>query len=73
MSCYFRHLKDIFDEAGVEVSAGNKKQLDQAIHRIVEAEYKNCPVAWQRLKQEIMSNEQKRQEFIGKLKQVMTL
>jgi len=35
MSCYFRHLKDIFDKAGIEVNASNKKQIDQAVHQIV--------------------------------------
>ena len=32
MSCYFRHLKDIFEEAGVEVTKENKKEIDRVIH-----------------------------------------
>ena len=67
MSCYFRHLKDIFDEAGIEVTPGNKKQVDQVIHRIVETDYKNCPVTWQKLKQQIV-DEAKRRDFVEKLK-----
>ena len=68
MSCYFRQLKDILAEAGVEVTPGNKRQVDQAIHRIVGVEYKDCPVAWKALKQQIMDDEQKRRDFVKKLK-----
>ena len=68
MSCYFRHMKDILDEAGIEVTPGNKKQVDQAIHQIVEVAYKDCPVTWRKLKQQIMGDEQKKQDFIRKLK-----
>ena len=68
MSCYFRHLKDILDEAGVEVAAGNKKQIDQAIHQMVGTSYKDCPGTWRRLKQEILADEPKRQDFIAKLR-----
>ena len=68
MSCYFRHLKDVFGEAGIEVTSGNKKQVDQAIHRIVDTNYKNCPVTWQKLKQQIMTDNQQRQDFIEKLR-----
>jgi len=68
MSCYFRHLKDIFDKAGIEVNASNKKQIDQAIHQIVGTNYKDCPGTWQKLKQQIMTDEQKRQDFIVKLR-----
>ena len=68
MSCYFRQLKDILAEAGVEVTPGNKRKVDQAIHRIVGVEYKDCPVAWKALKQQIMDDEQKRRDFVKKLK-----
>jgi hypothetical protein len=35
MSCYFRHLKEIFDEAGIVVMPNNRNQIDQAIHQVV--------------------------------------
>jgi len=56
MSCYFRRLKGIFDEAGIEVTASNKKQLDQAIHQMVGTDYKDCPGTWKKLKQQIMAD-----------------
>lgn len=67
MSCYFRHIKDMLDEAGIEVGSGNRKQIDQAIHQIVGTTYKDCPVTWKRLKQQVIGDEQKRQDFIKKL------
>ncbi len=66
MSCYFRHLKDIFDEAGIEVTASTRKQIDQAIHKIVGTDH--CPDTWKKLKQDIMVDERKRQDFIVKLR-----
>jgi hypothetical protein len=68
MSCYFRHLKDILAEVGVEVTPGNRKEIDRAIHKIVGVEYKDCPVAWKALKQQIRNDEQKRRDFIKKLR-----
>ncbi len=43
MSCYFRHLKDILEEAHIVVSPQNKKQIDEAFHKIVGVDYKECP------------------------------
>ena len=68
MSCYFRHIKDILAEAGIDVNPGNKKKMDQAIHQLMGVDYKDCPATWKRLKQEIMTDEQKRKDFIKKLK-----
>lgn len=67
MSCYFRHIKEILNEAGIEVTSNNKKQIDRMIHDIVGITYKDCPVTWKTLKQEIICNEQKQQDFVKKL------
>ena len=72
MSCYFRHLKDILDEAGVELTPSNKRQVEQAIHKIVGVEYKDCPVAWKTLKLQIMGDEQKRRDFVEKLRRAIS-
>jgi len=71
MSCYFRRLKDIFDEAGIEVTSSNKKQIDRAIHQLVGTDYKDCPGTWKKLKQQITSDEQKRQDFITELRNII--
>jgi hypothetical protein len=68
MSCYFGQVKDILNEAGIEVTPGNKRQIDQAIHKVVGVEYKDCPVVWRTLKQQIMGDEQERRDFVEKLK-----
>jgi len=44
MSCYFRHLKGVMAEAGVEVTQANKKDVDRALHEIVGVAYKDCLV-----------------------------
>ena len=67
MSCYFRHLGELFAEAGIEVTAATRKQVDQAIHRLIEVDYKDCPAAWRTLKREVLNNPQKRQDFIARL------
>jgi len=71
MSCYFRHLKDILGKADIEVTPANRKQFDQAIHQIVGITYKNCPDTWRRLKQEILADLPKRQNFISQLKSAL--
>ena len=69
MSCYFRHMKDILDEAGIEVTKENKKDIDRLIHGLVDVEYKNCSPTWKAVKEEINSDEKLRSRFIKKLKQ----
>ncbi len=68
MPCYFRHIKDILVEAGIEVTPDNRKQIDQVIHQIVGVADKECLETWKRLKEQIIGNEQKRQDFINRLK-----
>ena len=46
MSCYFRHMKDVLDEAGIRVDKENKKDVDRIIHEIVGVEYKDCSPTW---------------------------
>ena len=67
MSCYFRHLKDIFEEAGITTTSSNKKKIDEAFHKIAGVVYKDCPKTWKALKQTILSDEKKRHELIQKL------
>lgn len=69
MSCYFRHMKDVLAEAGVDVTPANKKQIDRALHNIVGIEYKDCPAAWKVLKQQVLADEGKKRELIDRLRQ----
>ncbi|MGD8506233.1 MAG: hypothetical protein PVF15_06165 [Candidatus Bathyarchaeota archaeon] len=65
MTCYFRHLQQIFKRAGVEVTSENKREIDRIIHGIVGVEYKHCPTAWKEVKKRIAEDEE---GFVSKLK-----
>ena len=57
MTCYFRHLKEIFNKAGIEVTPQNKRQVDKIIHEIVGVNYKNCSATWKQVKNRIAEDE----------------
>ena len=65
MTCYFRHIQEIFKRAGVEVTKENKRELDKIIHGIVGVEYKNCPATWKEVKKIMTEDED---VFVAKLK-----
>jgi hypothetical protein len=67
MSCYFRHMKVLLCELGIEVTPGNKKKIDAAIHAIVDVDYKDCPAAWKQVKVHL-SDEKARKVFATRLK-----
>jgi hypothetical protein len=46
LTCYFRHLKEIFQRAGIEVTRENKQEVDKLIQQVVKTEHKNCPETW---------------------------
>jgi len=71
VSCYLRHLRGILSEAGVEVTPSNKKQIDRAIHQIVQVNYKDCFQTWARLERQIIGDEQKKQDLIEKLQEAL--
>ena len=67
MSCYFRHVKGILGEAGIEVTASNKKHIDRVFHEMVGVAYKACPTTWRMLKQNVIGDDQKRRELVRRL------
>jgi len=66
MTCYFRHLQEIFEEARITVTKENRKKIDETIHNIVGVDYKNCPETWKQVKT-MISKAESRQLFISKL------
>lgn len=69
MSCYFRYMKDIFDQSGITITEDNKKDIDMKIHKIVGVEYKSCPDTWKKVKAIVKGDdESKKSEFINNLK-----
>lgn len=57
MTCYFRHMKAVFEKAGIEITKENKAEADRVIHEIVGADYKSCPNAWREVKRRISEDE----------------
>lgn len=68
MSCYFRHMKDVLEEAGVEITKENKKDIDRIIHGLVDVTYKDCSPTWKNVKEHIKADKAARDRFIGYLK-----
>ena len=68
MTCYFRHLKDVFDKAGIEVTKKNKRDLDRAIHAHMGVEYKDCSSTWRAVKASLAEDEE---TFLGVLMEAM--
>jgi len=66
MTCYFRHLHEIFRKSGIEVTSKNRQEIDRIIHGIVGVEYKDCPAAWREVKKRMGENEE---AFIYSLKE----
>jgi hypothetical protein len=71
MSCYLGHLKDILKEANIEITLQNRKQINQAFHKIVGVDYKECPATWKKLKQEWLHDEAKRKELIKEIRKAV--
>jgi hypothetical protein len=66
VTCYFRHLQQVFKKAGIEVTNENKREIDKIIHDIVRVEYKDCPATWKEVKKRIAEDEE---DFVSKLKE----
>lgn len=68
MTCYFRHLKLIFEQIGIEVTSANRKEIDRKIHEMVGVPYANCPAAWKAIKSRMAEDEEK---FVADLDRVL--
>jgi len=58
MTCYFRHLKRVFEKTGIIITKENKQDVDRVIHSIVGVEYKNCSATWKEVKKRIAEDEE---------------
>ena len=65
MTCYTRHLKDVFDEAGVEFTKENIKRADKHFKKWLGKG--DCPETWKELKKR-MSDPADREEVIKSLR-----
>jgi ATP-dependent Zn protease len=69
MTCYFRHMTDVFEKVGITVTKENKKEVDRVIHSIVGTEYKNCSATWKEVKKRLAEDEE---SFMETLKRELT-
>ena len=69
MTCYFRHLKTIFEKTGITITKENKQDVDRVIHSIVGVDYKNCSATWKEVKKRIAEDEE---NFVNMLKSELT-
>jgi len=67
MTCYFRHLQEIFELANIQVTRENRKEIDRVLHEIVGVGYKDCPSAWRGLKNRLR-DERSKLELVAELK-----
>jgi hypothetical protein len=64
-------MKDVLKEAGISVTPKNKKEIDQAIHKMMAVQYKKCmPDCWGKVKQ-TLANEKSRKAFVANLKKTL--
>lgn len=68
MTCYFRHLNEVFKKAEITVTKENRQEIDKAIHKIVGVKYKSCPEAWKEVKKRLAEDEE---AFVSALKKAL--
>ena len=68
MTCYFRHLNEVFKKAGITVTKENRQEIDKAIHKIVGVKYKSCPEVWKEVKKRLAEDEE---AFVSALKEAL--
>jgi len=69
MTCYFRHLKTIFEKTGITITKENRQDVDRVIHSIVGVDYKNCSATWKEVKKRMAEDEE---SFVNMLKSELT-
>ena len=68
MSCYLRHIRDVMEEAGIEITPDNRKEIDRILHGIAGVPYKDCSKAWKRIKEMVKGEPDQRARFVEKLR-----
>lgn len=50
MTCYFRHLAQVFQKSGLIIDVDNRKRVDIIIHEMTGTNYKDCMKVMKALK-----------------------
>ena len=59
----------MFENAGIEVTKENKRDIDKVIHGMAGVKYKNCSATWKHVKKRL--NEDK-ETFFSELKETLS-
>lgn len=65
MTCYFRHLDEVFRKARIEVTKENRKEIDKLIQDMIGMKHSDCPATWKKVKERLAKGED---EFAAELK-----
>lgn len=68
MSCYTRHLGDLFASVGIEDTKENRKRSDGFIREIIAMKGEDCPAVWREVKS-LLADPDKRLELADRLRQ----
>jgi hypothetical protein len=63
LTCYFRHLGFVFEQAGIVVTKENRKELDCVLRGLVGGD--DCPSVWRQIKKRLAEDEA---GFVAELK-----
>lgn len=68
MSCYTRHLGDLFATTGIQNTKENRKRADGYIREILAMKEEGCPVVWREVKSRL-ADPDKSLELANRLRQ----
>jgi len=71
MTCFTRHLKDLFGEIGVEMNPESKRRVQNELTEIVNPESKKCWDVWKGTKR-YLADDKKKKLLIKELKKRWT-
>ncbi|MHA1934213.1 MAG: hypothetical protein ACW97A_02930 [Candidatus Thorarchaeota archaeon] len=69
MTCYFRHMKSLFEEIGIDITPDNKREIDKRIHDFIGVDYKDCSKTWKEVKKKLVED---RDGFAASIRTVLS-
>jgi hypothetical protein len=70
MSCYTKHLEELFLEIGFPFTKENKKVGDALIRKVLKMSKADCPDVWKKLKT-VLADKDKKKSLIKELKKAV--
>jgi len=59
MSCYTRHFRSLFEEAGLEDNRANRKIADKMAREMLGQPDAECPIVWKEVKVWMADNDKR--------------